>query len=80
MNSKLDVPDLIFHYEGLDLKLRIENFMVIDEERGSVCLAIGAARGLSIFSSMQHQDTLVTHDLEHEVVPFIPTQRANVGY
>lgn len=33
-NSKLDVPDLIFHFEGLDLKLPVDNYMVVDEELG----------------------------------------------
>ncbi|XP_038886455.1 aspartic proteinase nepenthesin-2-like [Benincasa hispida] len=79
-NSKLDVPDLIFHFEDLDLKLPVENYMVVNEELGIVCLAMGAAGGLSIFGSMQHQNMLVLHDLEKKVVSFIPTQCSQLDY
>lgn len=73
---KLDVPDLIFHFEGLDVKLPVENYMVTDQELGLVCLAIGAAEGFLIFGSMQHQNMLVLHDLKKEVVSLVPTQCA----
>lgn len=79
-NSKLDVPDLIFRFEGLDLKLPVENYMVVNEEVGIVCLAMGAAGGLSIFGSMQHQNMLVLHDLKKKVISFIPTQCSRINY
>ncbi len=70
----IKVPKLVFHFEGLDLELPVENYMIADTKLGVVCLAMGATGRLSIFGNIQQQNMLVLHDLEKETVSFIPTK------
>ncbi|KAI3951612.1 hypothetical protein MKX01_018728 [Papaver californicum] len=72
--SEIDVPKLIFHFKGADLDLPGNNYMIADSDLGLVCLAMGASNGLSIFGNVQQQNMLILHDLEKEVMSFVPTK------
>ncbi|KAI6691739.1 hypothetical protein NL676_019449 [Syzygium grande] len=72
--SQVEVPKLIFHFEGADLDLPGENYMIADSTVGLVCLAMGSSNGMSIFGNVQQQNTLVIHDLEKETLSFLPTK------
>ncbi|XP_030471698.2 aspartic proteinase nepenthesin-1 [Syzygium oleosum] len=72
--SQVEVPKLIFHFEGTDLDLPGENYMIADSTVGLVCLAMGSSNGMSIFGNVQQQNTLVIHDLEKETLSFHPTK------
>ncbi|GAB4835510.1 hypothetical protein Ancab_000419 [Ancistrocladus abbreviatus] len=66
------VPDLIFHFDGADLSLQSDNYLVGDEKQ-NLCLAMGSSSGMSILGNIQQQNFLVLYDLEKEKVSFIPT-------
>lgn len=72
--DQVEVPKLKFHFQGGDLDLPGENYMIGDSGLGVVCLAMGSSSGMSIFGNVQQQNILVLHDLEKETVSFIPTQ------
>ncbi|KAL6312570.1 hypothetical protein AAG906_005966 [Vitis piasezkii] len=62
--SPVDVPQLVFHFEGVDLKLPKENYIIEDS----------ALRRVSIFGNLQQQNIVVLHDLEKETISFAPAQ------
>ncbi|KAK9063038.1 hypothetical protein SSX86_016908 [Deinandra increscens subsp. villosa] len=70
----VEVPKLVFHFEGASLDLPGENYMIGDAASGVVCLAMGGSSGISIFGNVQQQNMMVVHDLEKETLSFIPTK------
>ncbi|KAJ4715144.1 aspartic proteinase nepenthesin-1-like [Melia azedarach] len=72
--DSIEVPKLVFHFEGADLDLPSENYMIADTTVGMVCLAMGSSSGMSIFGNIQQQNILMLHDLEKETLTFIPAQ------
>ncbi|KZV53853.1 aspartic protein nepenthesin-1 [Dorcoceras hygrometricum] len=71
----IEVPRVVFHFEGVDLELPEKNYFVADPS-GVACLAMGSlsGSGMSIFGNFQQQDLLVVHDLAKETVAFVPTK------
>lgn len=72
--DSIQVPKLIFHFDGASLDLPAENYMIVDSSSGVVCLAMGSSDGMSIFGNVQQQNMLVVHDLQKETLSFLPTQ------
>ncbi|KAJ9671128.1 hypothetical protein PVL29_027222 [Vitis rotundifolia] len=72
--STVDVPQLVFHFEGADLKLPAENYIIGDSGLGVLCLTMGSSSGMSIFGNFQQQNIVVLHDLEKETISFSPAQ------
>lgn len=73
-STEVKVPKLVFHFDGGDLELPGENYMVGDSNEGVLCLAMGSSNGMSIFGNIQQQNILVLHDLEKETVSFVPSK------
>ncbi|XVF60972.1 hypothetical protein PTKIN_Ptkin08bG0090700 [Pterospermum kingtungense] len=73
-STQVDVPKLVFHFDGADLDLPGENYMIADSSSGVICLAMGSSSGMSIFGNVQQQNMLVLHDLEKETLSFVQTQ------
>lgn len=73
-SDTVEVPKLVFHFDGADLELPSENYMIGDSSMGVVCLAMGSSSGMSIFGNVQQQNMLVLHDLDKETISFLPTQ------
>ncbi|KAG2709021.1 hypothetical protein I3843_05G200700 [Carya illinoinensis] len=71
--KQIEVPELTFHFEGLDLALPPENYMIVDEKMGLACLAMAPAGSFSTFGNIQQQNMLVIHNLEQKTMSFIPT-------
>ncbi|XP_073157962.1 aspartic proteinase nepenthesin-1 [Henckelia pumila] len=71
--QEIEVPTLVFHFEGADLVLPGENYFIADSS-GIMCLAMGSSHGLSIFGNFQQQNLLVVHDLVKETMSFVPKQ------
>ncbi|KAL1553251.1 saccharopepsin [Salvia divinorum] len=71
--EKVEVPKLVFHFEGADLDLPGENYMIGDAS-GVACLAMGGSSGMSIFGNVQQQNIQVVHDLVKEAISFVPKQ------
>ncbi|KAA8547065.1 hypothetical protein F0562_003494 [Nyssa sinensis] len=72
--TDVEVPKLIFHFDGADLDLPGENYMIADSSVGLMCLAMGSSSGMSVFGNIQQQNMMVVHDLVKETLSFIPTQ------
>ncbi|XP_009801916.1 aspartic proteinase nepenthesin-1 [Nicotiana sylvestris] len=72
--NNIEVPKLVFHFEGADLDLPADNYMIADSSMGVACLAMGGSSGMSIFGNVQQQNMLVIHDLNKETLSFVPTQ------
>lgn len=72
--NNIEVPKLIFHFEGADMDLPAENYMIADSRMGIACLAMGSSSGMSIFGNVQQQNMMVIHDLDKETLSFVPTQ------
>lgn len=73
-SNSVEIPKLVFHFDGADLDLPPENYMLSDPDLGVLCLAMGASSGMSILGNFQQQNMLVVHDLAKESLSFIPTQ------
>ncbi|TMX03495.1 hypothetical protein EJD97_015915 [Solanum chilense] len=72
--NNIKVPKLIFHFEGADMDLPAENYMIADSRMGIACLAMGSSSGMSIFGNVQQQNMMVIHDLDKETLSFVPKQ------
>ncbi|KAL6225688.1 hypothetical protein ACLB2K_004537 [Fragaria x ananassa] len=72
--TKVEVPKLVFNFEGADLELPSENYMIADADVGVICLAVGSAGDMSVFGNFQQQNMLVLHDLVKETISFVPTK------
>ncbi|CAI9108727.1 OLC1v1008404C1 [Oldenlandia corymbosa var. corymbosa] len=72
--TNIDVPKLIFHFDGADVDLPAENYIIADSGVGLACLAMGSSSGMSIFGNVQQQNYLLLHDLKKETLSFLPTQ------
>ncbi|KAI8029296.1 Aspartic proteinase nepenthesin-1 [Camellia lanceoleosa] len=72
--STVEVPKLVFHFDGADMDLPAENYMIADSGMGLMCLAMGGSSGMSIFGNVQQQNMMVVHDLAKGTLSFIPTQ------
>ncbi|XP_076915230.1 aspartic proteinase nepenthesin-1-like [Bidens hawaiensis] len=70
----VEIPKLVFHFDGASLDLPGENYMIGDVKSGLVCLAMGSSSGMSIFGNIQQQNMMVVHDLEKETLSFVPTK------
>ncbi|XP_055809484.1 aspartic proteinase nepenthesin-1 [Solanum dulcamara] len=72
--NNIKVPKLIFHFEGADMDLPPDNYIIADSRMGVACLAMGSSSGMSIFGNVQQQNMMVIHDLDKETLSFVPTQ------
>lgn len=77
-STEVDVPKLVFHFNGADLDLPGENYMIADSSSGVICLAMGSSSGMSIFGNVQQQNMLVLHDLKEETLSFLHTHCHNL--
>ncbi|ONK67141.1 uncharacterized protein A4U43_C06F16270 [Asparagus officinalis] len=66
------VPKLVLHFEGADLDLPGENYMVLDSSTGLLCLTVMGSSGMSIIGNFQQQNMQILYDLEKESLSFMP--------
>lgn len=73
--SNVEVPKLIYHFDGADLELPVKNYMAVDSQNGLLCLVIlEATGGLTIFGGIHQSNINMMLDLEREVLSFVPAQ------
>ncbi|KAJ8542356.1 hypothetical protein K7X08_017222 [Anisodus acutangulus] len=72
--NNIQVPKLVFHFEGAHMDLPADNYMISDSRMGIACLAMGSSSGMSILGNVQQQNMMVIHDLDKETLSFVPTQ------
>ncbi|KAL7090472.1 hypothetical protein ACP275_12G043000 [Erythranthe tilingii] len=70
----IEVPKFVFHFEGADLELPSENYIITDSSGTVACLAMARSYGMSLFGNVQQQNNLVIYDLAKETISFVPTQ------
>lgn len=51
--TDVEVPKLMFHFDGVDLELPGKNYMVLDSNSGLLCLTMMGSSGMSIFENFQ---------------------------
>nr|CAD1819274.1 unnamed protein product [Ananas comosus var. bracteatus] len=68
-----DMPDMTLHFDGADMRLQKENYM-IEPESGLVCLAMTASRTFSILGNYQQQNMQILYNLESSTLSFEPAQ------
>ncbi|KAF2292105.1 hypothetical protein GH714_011235 [Hevea brasiliensis] len=73
-SSEVEVPKFVLHFDGADLELPGENYMIADSSMGVIVLAMGSSSGMSILGNVQQQNILVLHDLDKETLSFLPTK------
>ncbi|XP_042405198.1 aspartic proteinase nepenthesin-1-like [Zingiber officinale] len=73
-SSSVEVPKLTFNFDGADLDLPAENYIIADSSTGLLCLTIMGSRGLSIIGNFQQQNLHVLYDLKEEALSFVSAQ------
>lgn len=65
------VPKLVFHFDGADMDIPTENYMIPLVDIGMACLAIlDSDSGLSILGGFQQQNMHILYDLEGNKLSF----------
>lgn len=72
-------PKLIFHFEGADIDLPANNYLISDGDGSLLCLAIMQSdQDLSLFGNFQQQNMHIVYDVQSGTVYFAPTQCENM--
>lgn len=72
--AALELPKIIFHFDGADLVLPPENYMAADASSGLLCLAVMGSSGISILGNFQQQSFHMLYDLEGDNLSFQKAQ------
>ncbi|CAN6453234.1 unnamed protein product [Victoria cruziana] len=71
----ISIPTLTFHFEGVDLCLPFDNYIVIDPKDQLSCLAIlPSPVDMNIIGATTQQNFLVHFDLGKDMISFTPAQ------
>ncbi|KAJ1700827.1 hypothetical protein LUZ63_000606 [Rhynchospora breviuscula] len=70
--KSVDIPKLIFHFDGADLDMPLENYIVEDTTNKLLCLGMVSTRGISILGNMQQQNMNILYDMEKGLLSFEP--------
>ncbi|KAJ0986614.1 hypothetical protein J5N97_004970 [Dioscorea zingiberensis] len=71
--SNVEVPKLIYHFDGADLVLPVENYVFTDSENGVMCLAIlEGNEGVSTFGGIHQSNINMMFDLNNGELSFAP--------
>ncbi|XP_074565887.1 aspartic proteinase nepenthesin-1-like [Curcuma longa] len=65
------MPELVFHFDGADMRFQRDKYMIYDPEEGLFCSAIAGTDGLSILGNYQQQDMHILYDLKANVLSFV---------
>ncbi|XP_020589873.1 aspartic proteinase nepenthesin-1-like [Phalaenopsis equestris] len=72
-------PKLIFNFQGADMDLPKENYLVSDAGGSLLCLAIlPSDQSLSLFGNFQQQNMHIVYDVQGGNLYFAPAQCANL--
>nr|KYP40850.1 Aspartic proteinase nepenthesin-1 [Cajanus cajan] len=69
---KLDIPVIVAHFNGADIKLNAINTFIVAGD-GVVCLAFLPSQTGAIFGNLAQQNFLVGYDLQKKIISFKPT-------
>ncbi|XP_020093122.1 aspartic proteinase nepenthesin-1-like [Ananas comosus] len=69
------MPNMTFHFDGADMNLPVDNYMISDSETGLWCLAmLNSTDNSSILGNFQQQNMHILYDLDNDVLSFVPAQ------
>nr|CAD1827057.1 unnamed protein product [Ananas comosus var. bracteatus] len=74
---RVEVPKLIYHFEGADMDVPRDNYVVdLDEGGGLMCLLVSKSKSndVSIIGNIQQQNMWIEYDLEKNELGFAPAQ------
>ncbi|KAG6532455.1 aspartic proteinase nepenthesin-1-like [Zingiber officinale] len=66
------MPELVFHFDGADMRFQRDKYMIYEPEEGLFCSAIAGTDGPSILGNYQQQDMHILYDLKANVLSFVP--------
>ncbi|KAM0941821.1 putative nepenthesin [Dioscorea sansibarensis] len=76
LGQSVDVPKLIYHFDGADLELPVGNYMLNYVDKQMLCLYILESKdGRSSFGDLHQQDIQMIFDLEDEVLSIVPNSQ-----
>nr|CAD1825111.1 unnamed protein product [Ananas comosus var. bracteatus] len=73
-SSSVEVPKLVLHFDGADLDLPANNYMIGDSSSGLLCLTVMGSRGMSILGNFQQQNMQILYDVDNGKLSFAPAQ------
>ncbi|XP_020091045.1 aspartic proteinase nepenthesin-1-like [Ananas comosus] len=74
---RVEVPKLIYHFEGADMDVPRDNYVVdLDEGGGLMCLLVSKSKSndVSIIGNIHQQNMWIEYDLEKNELGFAPAQ------
>ncbi|KAG6485985.1 hypothetical protein ZIOFF_054553 [Zingiber officinale] len=66
------MPELVFHFEGADMRFPRDKYMAYVDDLGLLCSVIVGTQDSSIFGNYQQQNMHILFDLEADVLSFVP--------
>ncbi|KAJ1257113.1 hypothetical protein BS78_K208200 [Paspalum vaginatum] len=66
------LPVVVLHFDGADMELPLQNYMLVDPSTSGLCLAMATSSDGSIIGNFQHQNFHVLYDLENSLLSFVP--------
>ncbi|XP_078166145.1 aspartic proteinase nepenthesin-1-like [Carex rostrata] len=72
--SSVVVPKFIFHFDGADLDLPADNYIIADSTSGLLCLTVMGSRGMSILGNFQQQNFQILYDVGNDKLSFMPAK------
>ncbi|OAY63345.1 Aspartic proteinase nepenthesin-1 [Ananas comosus] len=72
--ESVEVPDVVFHFQGADMALPPKNVFIADRADGLLCLMMGNSTGISVLGNFQLQNMHVLYDLGKQALSFEPAQ------
>ncbi|KAG2584434.1 hypothetical protein PVAP13_6KG304800 [Panicum virgatum] len=71
-NVTVTVPDFVFHFDGANMTLPPENYMLIASTTGYLCLAMVPSGVGTIIGNYQQQNLHILYDLANSLLSFLP--------
>jgi len=71
-NVTVTVPDFVFHFDGANMTLPPENYMLIASTTGYLCLAMAPTGVGTIIGNYQQQNLHLLYDIANSFLSFVP--------
>lgn len=72
--SRVKAPKVILHFEGIDMKLSRENFLLDVDEQGVLCLTMMKTDSFGVLGNQQQINMQVLYDLKDSKLAVAPNQ------
>nr|CAD1829334.1 unnamed protein product [Ananas comosus var. bracteatus] len=80
LSSRLvpNMPDMILHFEGANMTLPMDNYMIVDSNKGLFCLAMIGVTGGSILGNYQQKNIHILYNLAGGMLSFVPAKCSEI--